>query len=199
MAREERAFNLWFRSWEFTVLFLLQGSKLAWHLFSCCSCGPRELWDIIYSKEGKGVIEYLTVCRFRARGTTTQQWVKSALLSRPLQASGGCWPEDREMQQAVLGTQTICRGHRETLEGGVTQADRGKGFIIKMTCFNCRNKRICLSGESFLRFIHTYIATAQWPLHFLETSPTSMYLDFGLLFCGDFMEGSDLRVFWLII
>lgn len=185
MAREERAFNLWFRSWEFTVLFLLQGSKLAWHLFSCCSFGPRELWDIIYSKEGKGVIEYLTVCRFWARGTKTQQWVKSALLPRPLQASGGCWPEDGEMQQAVLG------GHRQYAEGTekpwreeLPTAARGKAFIIKMTCFNCRNQRICLSGESFLRFTHTYVGTEPWYLYFLQTSPTRMALYFGLVFCG---------------
>lgn len=168
MAREEQAFNLWFRSWEFTVLFLLQGSKLAWHLFSCCSFGPRELWDIIYSKEGKGIIEYLTVCRFWARGMKTQQWVKSALLSRPLQARGGCWPEDGEMQQAVLwDTDNMQRVQRKLWGEELPTAARGKGFIIKMTCFNCRNKRNCLSGESFLRFIHTYIGTAPWHLYFL--------------------------------
>lgn len=82
-------------------------------------------------------------------------------------------------------------GHRQYAEGTekpwreeLPTAARGKAFIIKMTCFDCRNQRICLSGESFLRFTHTYVGTEPWHLYFLQTSPTRMALYFGLLFCG---------------
>lgn len=76
MAREEQAFNLWFRSWEFTVLFLLQGPKLARHNSNRNICLVGALFTTGHygmPSIRKKRIEHLLCARYWARVMETHK------------------------------------------------------------------------------------------------------------------------------